>query len=243
MPFTYNQAITRVRSLVRPLWEKNTIWKDEGVIFNALNDVAREYAMRTKDYESSASLALVAGTQDYVVSTAIGTDVDEVHLITVDEGTIRPREIRRFQEEIHERTYTESALSADIPQFFRIWNGTLRVVPTPSASETATVYYSPKVSILTYSVTNSATNVPLKDDYMNALVYESASRLYAQSGDHPVIMRGRPISESIMLHSQAEEMLAEAKAHQPEYGQGEQITYHDVVETDNTQQFHSPTGW
>lgn len=222
MAFTYSDLIKRVRTRTIPIRNKYLGWGNDAVLFTLCNDVVREFSVKTKDYLASASLSIIAGQTDYTISSAIASDIDEIQLITIDTGNIEPREIRRFQYEIHAFSAKESEVTPSEPLYFTIVPGgtTLRLTPTPSTSETATVYYSVKASILSYSPTNLSSNVPLLDSYFDAVVYEVVATLFEAIGEE---------ATSRIYFDKSRLKLEEAKAFQPEYDFGGQITFQDVT--------------
>jgi hypothetical protein len=178
----YTQVIEKVRQRGFKWLQGTHLWQ-LGSIYDAINDAIRDLAL-SKNIESSAtSLAIVAGTRDYTISSAIGTDVQEIVQIDLDTGEIRPKTIWAFQEELHTQTLDEDDLTQGTPEYFRVWGGILRLVPTPSTTATATVYYSKNVAQGFYSTSNGAATVPVNDTFINALIYETLAILSEEIGD------------------------------------------------------------
>ena len=167
---TFDQVIQKIR--VRGYeFLKDTRYYEAGLIYDAINDAIRNLAL-SKNIESTAtSLSIVAGTRDYTISSSIGADVQEIVQIDLDTGEIRPKTIWAFQEELHSLTLDEDDLTQGTPEYFRVWNGVLRLVPTPNLAATATVYYLKNVAQGFYSAANGAATVPVNDSFINALMY------------------------------------------------------------------------
>lgn len=220
---TYASFITRVRTRTVALRDKFSGWEIDGPLFTLVNDAVRELSAKTKDYRSSATLALVAGTSDYTVSTAIASDVGEIFLIDTGDRQIYPRDLDTLTEEKHWLSTEEGDVAPADPEYFAvISNGsTLRVVPTPVTSANVTVYYSVKVSALTFSTTNLALTIPLHDEYLDALLYLTMALMYEQLLE---------LNVAGTMRSLAMQRLDEGKAFRPDYDSGRQVDYHNPLE-------------
>lgn len=214
---TYKDLIEEIRLRALPLKDKYPGFHSDSAIYQILIDKASEYSMKTKDYQGEADFNIVAGTQEYDI-TEIALDVDEIQLITIDTGDIRPREIHRLQDEIHTLSYRESELTSGVPEFFRLWNKKLKLIPVPSDSETAKVYYTVKISKTTYSDANVKKLVKINDEYHHSLIDKVAAMMYESVGDFKTAM---------YFHQQSEVEYQEARNMRPVYGQENGIEYHD----------------
>lgn len=235
MAYTYTDVVERVRLRSLPLRKTLDGWTTDSVLFTFVVDALRIMTAKTGDYESKATLSIVAGTADYTISTAIAADVGEIHLIARDTSSsnpglnIEPREIRKWQEENYNQLYVGQTVPWDLTNdqfqttalFYKVYNGTLSILPTPSAAETVTVYYSPTVANITHSTANMALNVPVNDIYLESLVDRVVSAMYDAVGDPKSSDRFMSLSEA---------KFQEAKAYTPEYGFDNSVKYHDPVE-------------
>lgn len=161
----------------------NTRYYEAGLVYDAVNDAIRDLALNKSIESSATNLSIVAGTRDYTISSAIATDVQQIVQIDIDTGEIRPKTIWSFQEELHSLALDEDDLTQGTPEYFRVWNGVLRLVPTPNTSQTAVVYYLKNVAQSFYSTANGAATVPVDDTFINALIYESLAILSENIGD------------------------------------------------------------
>jgi len=189
-------------------------------MFEFVNERAREFSTKTKDYEATATLSLTASTASYTVSTAIASDVDEIQLIVIDEGFIEPRTIRGLEEEAFLMSAKLSELSPSVPEYFRVLNDTLKVTPTPAQAYTATVYYSVKIPVLDFTRANLAATVALNDEYLYALMMDVIGEMYLTMGNTTLHTRYLAL---------AERKLEEARDYRREYGFGERIKYQDAL--------------
>lgn len=176
MALTYDQFIekTRMRGFE---FLHGTRYFEKGVVYDALHDAIRHVFHVTKQHETSASLSLVAGTRDYTISSAIASDVDSITYVTIDTGEIEPRTLRAFQDEIHFDEDDEDDIVSGTPEVYRVFNGVMRVYPTPSANATATVFYSKKIAPDFYTTAIGTTTTTLKDEYVETVIYEALAIL------------------------------------------------------------------
>lgn len=212
----YNQLIEKIRSRAS-LFSQNKEW-ESGVIYDAINDTIRGLPATIK-IEASVNLSIVVGTRDYTISTAIGADVDQIVQIQMDVGEIVPRTIWEFQKEIHQDVTDEDDIILGTPEFYRVWDGVLRLYPTPTESKTAVVYYTKKIAQGFYSTAVGATTVPIEDRYITALIYEVQAILCEILGEQQKSQYYRQIGL---------EKLNEQLASKPNYSFGETITYQGV---------------
>ena len=178
---TYDELIEVVRKRGKKLL-RGTSW-ESGEVFDAINSASIEFMAESKDQEATASLAIVAGTRDYTISSSIATLCDDINLMVIDNGTIEGVTLRKLQDEIHSDTVKESDASAGTPEYFRVWNGVLRLYPTPNEDITATVYYTTKIAQAFYTTAIGATTIPFQDVYVTPIVYEALAILAEGEGD------------------------------------------------------------
>lgn len=179
---TYNQAIEKIR--IRGYeWLQGTRQYEPGVVYDALHDAIRHVFFITKQHEGSSSLSLVAGTRDYTISSAIASDVDSIILITIDTGTIEPLTLRAFSDEVFFDVDDEDDITNGTPTHYRIFNGVLRVYPTPGQAFTATVYYSKKYAPDFYTTAIGATTMTLKDEFIETVIYIALAVLSEGQGE------------------------------------------------------------
>ena len=179
---TFDQLIEKVR-LRGYEWLRGTRYYETGVVYDALHDAIRHVFFITKQHESSASLSLVAGTRDYTISSAIAADADSIIYIQIDTGSIEPRTLRELQSEIHLDVDDEDDTTDGTPEFYRVFNGVLRVYPTPGSSITATVYYSKSYAPDFYTTAIGSTTMTLKDEFIESVIYEALGTLSEGVGD------------------------------------------------------------
>ena len=215
---TYDNIIELVRTRGRAIL-KGESW-EKGVIYDAVNSACIEYAKSAKTIETSASLSLVAGTRDYTISSAIGSDVGEITLVVIDSGTIEGIELRRFQDEIHADVDDEDDIANGTPEYFRTWNGVLRVYPTPDQAKTATVYYTKKVAQGFYSTATGASTFPFADEYATPIAYEALA----------ILAEGLPDMKTAEYYRvTAKTKLDEVLASKEDYSYDSQIKYQDPI--------------
>lgn len=214
---TYKDLIEEIRLRTLPIKGKYPGWQADSSIYQILIDKASEWSMKTKDYQSDADLSIVANVQEYDL-TDIALDVDEIKLITIDSGEVAPREIHALNREIHELTYNESELTNATPKYFQLWNGKLKLIPIPSESVTAKVYYTVKIPKLNYSDANAKKLLKVNDEYHHSLICKVAAMMYESVGDFKTAM---------YFSAQAEQEFNDAKNIRPVYGQENGVVYHD----------------
>lgn len=216
---TYDQVIEKVRGRGARFLTGQKGW-EAGIVYDALNDAAREIAMKTKDAERTATLSLVAGTATYTISSAVAVDVDQILSIVMDWGTINPISPRGQNQDIFSENTEESDAIQDNPRTFRQWNGILKLYPIPASTESGTVYYTAKVPTSFYSTANGAVSVPLNDDDLNALIYEALSILAEGEGDVKMAAYYRAVSDK---------KLDDARVYRPQYDYKDSVRYFDIV--------------
>ncbi len=175
-------ALSRSQSLIARI---KTIGETGGLKFDNMH-VTNDHIYRladmiqqrlAEDYlciESSFSLSVVANTSTYDLTTNGGsaTGFFRMKILSPPVGTtVLPVEIDLpFAEEI-----TRSALSTTGFQvlYYRIWNGQLKIIPTPTSSATWTVWYykTPTTEISS----STAPETPAVFD--NSIVYGVLSEL------------------------------------------------------------------
>lgn len=216
---TYDQAIQKVRQRGFK-WLQNTPFWQLGSVYDAINDAIRDLAL-SKSLESAAtSLSIVAGTRDYTISTAIGTDVQEIVQLDLDTGEIRPKTIWAFQEHLHTLVADEDDLTQGTPEYYRVWGGVLRLVPTPNLALTATVYYNRSVAQAFYSAANGAASLPVDDTFINALIYEALAILAEEVGN---------MKDSLLYRQTGRAKLDEALASRANYN-SDTVKYQDPID-------------
>lgn len=216
---TYNELIARIKVRARPI-VKGSIAYDDGIIYEALNTAAREIAVKAKDNPSTATLSLIAGTRDYTISSAIASDVDEIQLLVTDTGEINLLSVEDFQNKIHETVVDEDDIEDGTTEWARIWNGVLRVFPTPSESISVTVYYTVKIPTSFHSSVNGAASIELDDIYIDAIMYEAIAQLCEMTGNE-----GR----ATYYRGESLRRLDDAQAHKPIQSFGETVNYQDGI--------------
>lgn len=178
---TYDELIEVVRKRGKKLLQ-GTSW-ESGEVYDAINSASTEFMAESKDQEATATLSIVAGTRDYTISSSIATLCDDINMITIDSGEIKGVTLRKLQNDIHLQTELESDASNGTPEEFRVWNGVLRLFPTPTENITATVYYTTKIAQNFYTSAIGATTIPFQDVYVTPIVYEALALLAEGEGD------------------------------------------------------------
>jgi hypothetical protein len=191
---TYNQLIEKIRMRGFEFLH-GTRYYEVGVVYDALHDALRHIFFTTKQHEGTASLSLVAGTRDYTISSAIDADCDSIIYIQIDTGSIEPRTLRELQDEIHLDVDDEDDLTQGTAEFYRIFNGVLRVYPTPGTSMTATVYFTKKDAPDFYTTAIGATTMSLKDEFIEPVIYEALAILAESLGDFKRAMAYREVGK------------------------------------------------
>lgn len=221
---TYSTLVENVRQLTLPLQAKQ-IW-DKGNVFQSINRAARRLSIVTKDDEASTTMTLTSGTATYTISSAIASDVDEILAIRIGNAWVDILSQVDFNNRtITDLTSDETTTDTTFENVAAtIYNGTIQFDPSPDATYTATVWYSTKESILTVSSSNLSASVNLRDDYLNALEYLSASEMYLIDGNIPMADK---------LEAKAMELYSEARENQPMVEFKGQITYSDIIGVTN----------
>ena len=190
---TYSNFLKRLRLRILSLKGKQlngvSLFDEDGVLFNASQDAVRRLNLLSRDKETSASLSIVDGTADYTISTAIGTDVGEIVMIVIGDDQTYSRSLVKWQDEketmSEEETETERENNT---MYWKVHNGVLTFLPTPSTTETATVYYVSRPALLDFSSTNMATSLAIADDYIESVVLLAASIVYEMAQDFKTSM-------------------------------------------------------
>ena len=221
---TYSNVISKIRARTLALKSIFPGWGSDGVLFELLNEKSREFGMKTKDRQATANLAIVAGTSTYTISSAIGSDVDEIQFIKLPDREIKPLSLQRFTEEQFNRTSDSDGDGVDdvasgTPMFYTVWNGVLTVTPVPSSAATAVVSYSKKISSLTFTEAGNAATIEINDEFIYALILAVIGEMYQMIGSPQRAIEYFALSEQKML---------EAKNFSPNYEQGDFLTYHDA---------------
>lgn len=218
---TYSEMIAKIRARTLNLKRAFPGFDSDGVLFELVNEKAREFSMKTKNREATpVSLAIVAGTRDYTISSAIAADVDEINLITLSDGNeIRPRDLRNFQKEVVTFIGDEDDETTGTPQYFRVVNGVLRITPTPSAAETATVYYTKKIATIAFTRDALAGTVEVNDEFTNALLTACIGEMYMMSGDE---------NRGVFYTNLAQRKMEDAKNFSPTYDMDGGVDYHGL---------------
>lgn len=215
---TYDQVIELVRKRGSNL-VKGVNWQS-GDVFDAVNSACIEYMDKAKADEATASLAITTGTRDYTVSTAIGTDVDRINLVVIDTGTIEGIELRKMQDEIHADADDEDDISNGTPEFFRVWNGVLRLYPTPDEDMTATVYYTTKIAQAFYTSAIGATTFPFDDVYVTPIIYEALAVIAEGVGN---------MDMAVYFRETGNTKLNDVMANRADYSADSQVRYQDPI--------------
>lgn len=221
---TYSTVIAKIRARTLALKSIFPGWSTDGVLFELLNEKAREFGMKTKDRQATANLAIVAGTSTYTVSSAIGSDVDEIQFIKLPDREIKPLSLQRFTEEQFNYTSDSDGDGVDdvaigTPMFYTVWNGVLTVTPVPESALTAVVSYTKKISSLSFTETNRGATVEINDEFIYALILAVIGEMYQMIGNQ---------QRAIEYFSLSEQKLLEAKNFSPNYEQGLYLNYHDA---------------
>lgn len=96
--------------------------------------------------QESANLSIVAGTQEYTISSAIGSDVDAIYDIRVEsDGGWK---FLTYGVSEFDALYPDPDLESGRPEGFTIWDGVLILDRDPDANYTAKVKYHKTVSDL-----------------------------------------------------------------------------------------------
>lgn len=216
---TYDQLIETVRKRGKKLVQNSVSW-ESGEIYDAINSASIEYMAESKDQEATASLSIVAGTRDYTVSSSIGTTCDDINLIVIDTGKIKGVTINKFQDEIHSTFVDENDASTGTPEIFRVWNGVLRLYPTPSENITATVYYTTKVAQSFYTTTIGSASIPFQDVYVTPIIYETLAILAEGEGE---------LKSAEYFRAIGREKFDNALGTKVDYSTDETVTYQDPI--------------
>jgi hypothetical protein len=226
---TYTQAITKVRARCQK-FNRTVTWMTDSMMFDIVNDAARQLLADVKDNVKTASLAIVSGTTAYTISTAIGADVGQIIQIEVPlttgnpDGTIKPRTLWEYNEDKNATLFVDDDDTTDLvegtPTFFKVLNNTtLTIYPEPDENITATVYYYPKVIYVAHSTANMATSPPIDDMYYDILVYKSLAIFFEIESDPKLAM---------YYHGMARQAAEEIKTNRPTYGPDKGIKFHDA---------------
>lgn len=185
---TYETIIQRLRFRMRDVKNVPLLYYEDGALFTIVNEGVRELYRKTKDYEKSADLTLVVDQSEYDVASEIGTDVGEIFEIRLTDGTngLSGEGLKPFNDRVQRGTVSfDSTTSTDVttPGYFRVWEETLKIYPTPTAADTATVYYFAKEPLLDYSNANLTLQVRLNEEYLESLLTYCKGVVYEIAGD------------------------------------------------------------
>lgn len=224
---TYQTVLQRLRFRLRDVRGVPTMYGSDGALFTLVNEAARELYRRTKDYEKSSEMSIVANQYDYDVSSEIATDVGEIYEILLQTGnkTLMPKNLRPFNKIVQNNSDSDDAtengnLTAET-DFFRVWDGTLRFHPTPSTSDTATVYYFAQEPIIDYSNANLTLSLRMKDEYLESLLTYCKGLVYEIVGNEQMADKKK---------SDALAMIEEAKNSRTDYGFDTSVVVHGALD-------------
>lgn len=216
---TYDELMEKVRDRGKVILSGNTNW-DTGTVFDAINASARWLMSKTKAKEATATLTIVSGTRDYTISSAIASDVDTINMVVIDTNEIHGVSLKKLQDEIFSDVSDEDDITDGVPDSFRVWNGVMRLYPTPSDGSTATIYYTAKVSHAFYTSAIGAGTVPFDDVFIDPLIYESLAILAENVGNTNLAVYYRDTA-----NAKADNAVAEGAS----YLYNEGISYHDYI--------------
>lgn len=200
---TYDQIIEKVR--LRGFdWLQGTRYYESGAVYDALHAAVRHIFHVTKQHEASATLSLVAGTRDYTISSSIASDADSIIYVSIDTGSIEPLNLREFQNEIFFDVDDEDDITAGTPTHYRVFNGVLRVYPTPGQAFSATVYYSKKIAPDFYTTAIGASSCPLADEYLESAIHLALGTLAENAGKFPLAQVYRTGGERLFAGAREE---------------------------------------
>lgn len=220
---TYAQLIEEVKQSALPLVQTTT-WQTDGAIYAIVNRASRRLGMVLKDSQASASLAIVAGTSTYTISSAIASNVDEITLIRAGNQEVIFKDTVEFERlSINGDITGETDAETNSEQLYaRVYNGILEFYPEPSLTQTATVYYNTKQTKTDISTANLATDiVGLREDYLTPLIYLSVGMMYEAE---------KMYEDATYWKTNAMALVEEAKENQPDYNYGEQLKYHSALD-------------
>ena len=186
---TYTTVLQRLRFRLRDVKNVPTLYGSDGALFTLVNEAARELYRKTRDYEKSSEMTITADQYDYDISSEIATDVGEIHdiVLTTGNSSLKPRSLKPFNQIVQENTADDdTTVNGNLTspsEWFRVWEDTLRINPTPSAADTATVYYFAKEPIIDYSNANLTLSLRMKDEYLESLLTYCKGLVYEIAGN------------------------------------------------------------
>jgi hypothetical protein len=93
---TYDQLIEKVRLKALGLLKTNQLMSP--IVYDAINDAAREVANKARFTTKTATLSIVAGTVDYDIASTIAADVGEIYQIQIPTGEIVGKSVDEFED-------------------------------------------------------------------------------------------------------------------------------------------------
>ncbi len=221
---TYDNLIQRI--ILRGFkFLQGTPFIEKGAIYEALITAYQKLEMDVRDIQASAIFSITSGTSSYTVAS-IASDIGEINFITLGSPTFNTIEgimLRQFNDEQqaqYNAYYNQVHEIQTDPKFFKVWNGTITIFPTPSQDYTATVYYTPKISLNFYTSAIGSTSLSIDDNYLNAIMYEALAILAEMVGQDKL---------SLMYRGQADREKDLARASKVQYQYDSHITFHDGV--------------
>jgi len=185
---TYESVIQRLRFRMRDVKNVPLLYHEDGALFTIVNESARELYRRTRDYEKVGDLTITADQYDYDISSEIATDVGEIYQIvmTTGQNALKGRSLRPFNTLVLDGAAssdtTENSEVDAASEYFRVWQDTLRLYPTPSTADTAKVYYFAKEPLTDYSNANMTLQLRLGEEYLESLLTHAKGLVYEIAG-------------------------------------------------------------
>ena len=225
---TYETVIQRLRFRMRDVKNVPLLYYENGALFTVVNEGARELYRKTRDFEKEADLTIVTDQYDYDISSEIATDVGEIHDIIMATGSkpLSPRAAKPFNKMVADDVgddddETNGDVTSSAPDWFRVWNGVLRIYPTPNEDDTATVYYFAKEPLISYSNANLTLTVRLREDYLESLLTYCKGLVHEIAGNEQMADKKK---------ADAFAMLEEAKANKESYDFDTAVSYHGALD-------------
>lgn len=221
---TYNNLIDIVKSRGMKFL-KDSIYYDNGAIYETVNSAMIALANEFKILQSETTLSTVVGQQDYTISTAIATDCDKILSIYFNHYPIPIKYISIFEKDVYwESANFDNTINTNVSTTqieARVFNGTLRLYPTPSTVYSLDVFYSKLIPQGNYTRATGTVSIPFQDIYIEPIVYGSLKILSESFGD---------LKMAEYYDMQCRTKAEEAFARRAVYDGDSEIQYHDGVE-------------
>lgn len=186
---TYETVIQRLRFRMRDIRDVPLLYHEDGALFTIVNEAARELYRKTRDFEKTADLTIVASQYDYDIASEIAVDVGDIYQIVMLTGqnSLGGRGLLPFNTLVLNGTAADAAIeNSDVtakPEYFRVWQNTLRIYPTPLTDDAATVYYFAKEPLIDYSNANMTLQIRLGEEYLESLLTYAKGVVYEIAGN------------------------------------------------------------